>query len=893
MLVAASLETESPPTGTFQQDPQAFAKDLLPKLSTSQLQFFPIRHHSPACAAHVRHWIEVNRPASVLIEGPGSFDSMVDMLCDPSCRFPVAAYVNFVDHSGHLQKKRQTRKNLDSKSTTAPASPEEMDTDRKDLNAPARFSAYYPFCDYSPEAVALRHGRKVGARIRFIDLEYPEKILAAVASDEPPDSVQKPRQEGIRVESLTSDPHLTHSEYTRNLARRLGCRDFDELWDHLFEANCDAFDTDEFIRRVATYCAMTRLSISPEALHADGTLQREACMAAAIRDELDANLQSGSSGKVLVVTGGFHTVVLPDLVSGGKVRRPVLPKWKTGETGSWLMRYSFNQLDALSGYSSGMPSPAFYDRMWQSSPQTTGDCLQDNDQARTQAAFGILVEVARKTRERQFNPAITTPDVIAASQMVRQLAALRGHRWPQRQDLLDGIRSCFIKGEIQTEGRLLLDLVREFLAGNRVGEVPTNAGTPPIVDDFREQTRRLKLSTETIDVREMALDIYRNSRHREISRLFHRLSFLQIPFARFLRGPDFVQSVGLDLMQENWTVSWSPHTESNLIEASVFGTTINEAAYNRLRDQITLLEDRGEGRNTSAAVSVLMRACRMGLHEHLPRLMIVIDEHISEDPHLPSVVDGLTQMELLKSSLEPLEAAHLDALPHLMKAAYHRSCRLTDQIATCADDDVQPLMEALKSLREVLQSSHWHSTANSQSPQFEQSRLDPELFHQALGRIVRHPADQAQSPIVGAAAGLLYGDAILSADELVTIAAGYLGGALVDPQKSCGIVRGLLATAREIAWQVAEILQALDQQFNNWNEETFLQVLPELRLAFSDLTPREIANVAENVAGLHGKKDLGQLVHMDLDENEVEYSLRLSRSVKESLQEDGLWVYND
>ena len=269
--------------------PAQFVSDLLPKLRGPRLLFFPIRHHSPACAAHLRRWIETRRPASVLVEGPASFTPFIDLLVDERCVCPVALYTSFVDKRGRLSGGEEAK---------APAF------------GPPRFAAYYPFCDYSPELVALRAGRAAGARLRFIDLEYAEMVLArrsAEPGDEPP---------AVRVDSLAADPHLLHSEYVRSLARRMGCRDFNEVWDHLFE-NGDGVDVDVFIDRLAAYCALARFDYTAESLRRDGTLVREACMAAAIREEIARNEAENRDGPILVVTGGFHTVVLPDLVARG------------------------------------------------------------------------------------------------------------------------------------------------------------------------------------------------------------------------------------------------------------------------------------------------------------------------------------------------------------------------------------------------------------------------------------------------------------------------------------------------------------------------------------------------------------------------------------------------
>jgi hypothetical protein len=662
---------------------------------------------------------------------------------------------------------------------------------------------------------------------------------------------------------------MVHSAYVAALAKRLGCRDFNEVWDHLFESGADHLDTDAFIDRVAAYCALSRLAYAPEHLVADGTTAREACMAAAIRDELRANESEGKTGPVLVVTGGFHTPALPQLVDA-ETRRPTPLVVADDEKGSWLMRYSFDQLDALAGYASGMPSPEFYDQMWRA-------VEKDSDAAaRDRVVADLLVEIGRRTRALKLPAAVTTPDAAAAVQAARHLARLRGHPWPLREDVLDGVRSCFVKGEMNAEGQLIMRLVREMLAGNRVGKVPANAGTPPIVDDFYREAERFRLPVDTVERREMALDLYRNATHRQISRLFHRLGLLEVPFASFLGGPDFVHSHGLDLMQERWQVRWSPTAEGALIEASVFGPTIEEAATTRLRERIARLQEEGAGRNTAAAVSLLVQACRLGLHQQAAGMVPLVDTHVAEDPAFPSVVSGLSQLDLLAHAREPLEATHLTALPPLLAAAYCRACHLLGDVPSCPDEVVEAVIGALRTLREVVAGSG------------QTHGLDADLFRQGLRRVLAWPADKAQAAVIGAAAGILYGEGELNEAGLIQVLSGYLGGSVRDPRKSCAVLRGLLATAREVAWQVTEVTRAIDSQFRAWDDETFLEALPELRLAFTDLTPREIARVADHVSGMHGEESLGGLLHTDLDEAEVRFGLEATRRVRESLKTDGL-----
>ena len=47
---------------TTAPDPAEFVAALPRKMRTGRVTYFPIRHHSPACAAHLRRWIAANKP---------------------------------------------------------------------------------------------------------------------------------------------------------------------------------------------------------------------------------------------------------------------------------------------------------------------------------------------------------------------------------------------------------------------------------------------------------------------------------------------------------------------------------------------------------------------------------------------------------------------------------------------------------------------------------------------------------------------------------------------------------------------------------------------------------------------------------------------------------------
>jgi hypothetical protein len=808
---------------------------LLPKLTAGPCIYFPVRHHSPACSRHLQQLIDEFKPESILIEGPAQFTPLIPLLLKPQSRAPFAIYTQFID------QKRMVH---------APPS------EGPDLG-PSRFAAYYPFCDYSPELVALRAGEKCGARLRFIDLNYAEQVLA--------EHGRETQSATPRVESLLREHYLQRSAYLRALARQSGCRDANELWDHLFEAEMLSSSTEKFIRATAAYCFFARQDTPEEQMQADGTLAREDAMVAAIQDEL--KIVSGQKklrkGSIIVVTGGFHTVVLPDRVEENS---PLAEAKALEETQSHLIRYSFDQLDALNGYGAGMPSPLYYNELWEDAKTAGGAAFDD-------VAARFVVEIGAMTRSKGLQIALSTPDEIAALQQTRLLSSLRGHPGPLREDLLDGIRSCFVKGSLDAEGEIVLGLAHHVLTGNRIGDIPPEAGECPIVTDFRAKARRLRLNLEDSNRRKLSLDIYRNKNHRVSSRFLHSLEFIKIPFATLLGGPDFVRGAQLHLLIEHWDYAWSPATEAATVNASIYGATIEEAALNRLREAIARLDEEAQGRSAGAAVQMLVRACRMGLQAHVGDILEQLDSRLGEDPSFTSTVGAAMQLLLLWQSREPLEAHNLKEIPDLIRAAYYRACFLVPGLSSCPDSEMAATLQSLLTLRELLAAGG-------------ESLLDPEVFY----RPASAAWTQRETPpvIAGGLCGLLRSAQRVSEEELSKATVGHLSGSQSDWRLRTGFLQGVLTTCRETAWQNHSFMKAIDEMLASCDQAEFLRALPELRLAFANLTPRETDKAGALVASLHGKDDLGGTLNTDLTESEMEWGRRLSQTVLASLQADGL-----
>lgn len=800
-------------------------EELVAALVTDDLVVVPVRHHSPACAWQVRRAIADLRPSAILVEGPRTFTSLVPSLTHPAARMPLAVY-SYATRTGSGSRA-------------------------------SRQAAFYPFCDYSPELVALQEGARREISVRFIDLTFAEQMVSERDHGDEDD--------GHEERSLLDERQYRHSAALAALAERLGCRDHEDLWELLVEVDGADVDLPEHVARLAAYCLLARQDATDDDLVRDGTVARETEMVAHVAEAL-ADRRPGD-GPVLVVVGGFHAVALPGLLAAPPAR-PVVDTAGV-EEGAALIRYTFERLERLNGYASGMTAPAWHQRLWDLRGQPGGP---SGPEPQLLAALASLGDVAEVLRARHGMP-VALPTVAAAYEQARRLADLRERPWPLRTDVLDAVVSCFVKGDADVEGALVGSVTRRVLTGDAVGVLPPGTGTPPLVRDVLEHLRAQRLDVDGMEARTAALEIYRRPDHRVTSRLLHGLALLGVPFATRVSGPDFVHRVALDRVQERWQYLWTPVTEGALVEAALYGATLNEAVAARFAERLRGLREGAEARRAVAATEAVVGACLVGLHDRAAEALELARAAVAVEPAFDAAAMAATQLGLLWDAREPLEARRLDELPSVLEAAYRRALFLARDLQGSQCEPVAAV-EALVRLRELVAAD----TAG---------RLDGELLWEVVDRLGRR---HDVALVRGGAIGLAYSGGRTNGDALAHAVAGHLGGTS-SAADAVGFVRGLLLTAREAAWHEGGLLRALDERLAEWGSDVFVAHLPELRLAFAMLTPRETDRVAGAVAALHGVPDLGPLRDRTRDPEQVQRNLLLSDWVAALLEADGLGAW--
>lgn len=599
----------------------------------------PIRHHSPACAWHLKAMIAEIGPSAILIEGPDDCDPLIPLLTHAEAKPPVAIV--------------------------------------SILEEPVRGASYFPLCAHSPEYIALQEGAARGVPVRFIDLPATDKAMRDPDSG-PPDATRPLARDEQAFDS---------SDYVRALADRLGCRDGNEVWDQLFEARVGESDWRRFFGDVGRYCRHMRDSTAASTLEADGTLVREARMIARL-----AEMRRETMGPVLAVVGGFHAPALSAALSGLEHVAPA-PR-TTAQRPPYLIRYGYRQLNALTGYGAGLPLPAYYERLWRTVTAGGADPLGT-------LAQRLIMDFADHLRTALPGISTAVPTLVAALENAHRLAELRGRPGPLRDDLIDACRSAFLKGEEGGDASPVMAELLAFLTGSAIGEVPASAGSPPLVEAVRRRARALGFRIDDGERRNRELDIYRKPRHRDASRFLHATVFLGTELAQRTGGPDFRSGVDLDRLIEHWSVMWSPLFEARLIDRSVDGDTLEEALAAELDRRLAALEAQGKGGDAGAAIDLFAAACQAGIGASAERVLPAIEAGIVRDADVASIAGALRDLIGLWRGRAALGFANGAEIERLIGTTWRRALYLLPDLANAGEDRVAAMLDALVVLREA------------------------------------------------------------------------------------------------------------------------------------------------------------------------------------------------
>ncbi|MFE6334554.1 DUF5682 family protein [Streptomyces sp. NPDC057798] len=848
----------------------------------SSAVFLGVRHHSPACARLVARAIATLRPAYVLVEGPADMNGRLDELLLEH-RLPIAVFSHYRDASRVA-------------------------------------TSWAPLCDYSPEWIALREGRAAGAEVRFIDLPawHPAFTQRAEgAANRYADAEARYAEATGRLCAHFSVDSV--DALWDRLFEVTGPDDADALQARLDtyfdlvrgDAEADAGDRarEEYmaswVSAAVAHAAGRPVLVVTGGFHTPalrsleqredpvramapgpragsqregsaasregaGPEDRAAVQEAAQSEDPAAPQEGVEPEGTPAPRKGAPPEVAP-AASGMEAPWPRIPEPPEGALGgSFLVPYSFRQLDAFAGYQSGMPSPGYYQRLWEQGPRD--------------AAQGLLRAVAERLRGRRVP--VSTADLVAARGLAQGLALLRGHPYETRVDVLDGLAGALIADDLDrplpwtTRGSLHAGahpVVAEMIAactGDAEGRLHPDTPLPPLVHDVTEQLARLGLADAEGSV---TLDLTDPSGLAR-SRVLHRLRVLGIPGFTRVSGP----ADGADpVFTERWepdagrggrevaamrggreVVTAGGGREAALIEAGAYGARLDEAAS-------VLLAERAEaaGRDAGPLAGLLFDAVLCGVGPLCAELLDRLAAQVGRIGALGPLGEVLASALGLWRHDRVFGAARGELLGGVVAGAVERVFWLAEGLHGGDGVDLGRL-GALAAARDAL----LHAP--------DLLPLTREAAADAAARIARDPL--APADLRGAAFGLrrTLGGADDPAAVVRTLAPDILGDWLA----------GLFAVAREeVTGGEESLVDVLDDIVAALPEDGFLTGLPALRQAFAFFPPRERERIAERLLRRRGTRGSARaLLRTTADPLQLARARALEENVARLLTRHGL-----
>lgn len=808
--------------------------------SPPDVVFFPVRHYSPTSARLLWDLADELKPRAVLVEGPSDFNDRLDELMLDGHELPIALYT-------YVRLSDDTKR-----------------------------SAFYPYCEYAPEWQAQLVAQAHGVPFRFIDLAWDRMALET------------------EREHRYSDHHFRRNPYPEILCDKMNVADFDELWDVLFELDRD-LDWRTYLRRCHEFCYHLRIFGGPES---EENVDREECMVRYIREARASHPRSTDSrgGPVLVVTGGYHssglyarlhelalhyyeledTVQVPEAIDDTEAEdeeteppideevdeelegidpaafgleipeEPVEPPTIV-EAGITLTPFTYERIDRLSGYASGVHGPAFYQYVWETRREGGElDCRP------------FLYDIVQRLRTK--GQMASTADVIGIESTAKALATLRGRHEIWRFDLLDAISSAIVKEAQDAEYQHpVLQLAREVLRGQKRGRVDERAPLPPLVRNAHRRLEELGLLPDLDREQRVYLDLEKPEDIAK-SRVLHQARVLGLNGFSFQGGTDFVKREDLSTVWEEWVLQWSPEFEATLIEAAVYGSDLPDAATARVLERAQGVENDAE-----QAAIIAIDAVLMDVSEVAHNLYEKLEAIVREDTDFFKVAAALGHLLYLAGHDEVLGSRGDARLSLLLRETYLRALWLFESLGVVKDRDAA-LISGIRTLYDTFR--HTYARDDDDRAEF-------------VSIFERTGTDDQQAPLTrGGAFGALYAIGELNTDRVLAVMKYF-----ADPMDLGDFLVGFFSLAREAAQRDPRLLELLDELVCQMSDEEFLIVLPGLRLAFTFFTPLEKHNLID---ALFGKREAHGDEAINVDDHSAAEGASLEMRIRETAARFGL-----
>lgn len=701
-----------------------------------------IRHHGPGSTRSMIKALEAYQPDIILIEGPPDADGLIEYVRNPKLEPPVALLVY----------------------------------NPKDLSQ----AAYFPFASFSPEWQAMRFAKEKQRPVRFMDL--PQSLHFGLNNMA---KANKQMAIDVIVEKeveLTAEEKYMQKDPMGYAARAAGYQDSERWWDITFEKT---ENPESIFPAILELIGEMRKNLPAKSRR---ELQREAYMRNSIR-----KAQKEGFEKIAVICGAWHAPVLHNIKDHAqKLDNAILKGIKKVSTKSTWVPWSYGRLSTMSGYRSGVISPAYYDLLFQQKEIVTY----------------WMTEVARLFRKEEMDA--SSAHVIESVRLSQTLATMRGLSVPGLEEMFEAAVSIFCDGY---ESKM--DLIqKQLIIGNRMGVVPPEIPVIPLQQDLEKTIKSARLTKDrnSLEVIDKELDL-RKPTNLLASHLLHRLGILGIPWGTQKK----ISKRATGSFKEIWKLEWLPDFAIHIIEAGMWGNTVPAAARSFVLSKAEEIKQLPE----------LTKLVEATLNADLPKAIVPLIDHLRNLSALTKDVQHLMDaLPALVNTIRYGSTRQMDiaAIEQVVASIVPRICIGFPPAATSVNEDLSKML--FESMLEVNQAFNILN-----QPVYLNN------WYQALEQISRHP--KINGILRGAAIRILFDKEVFDINQTVT----QMRYALSSSSEAMDAAKwlegflfgsGLLLVHQPALWRI------LDEWIDDLSmTPTFQEVLPLLRRTFAEFSGPE------------------------------------------------------
>ncbi len=637
-------------------------------------------------------------------------------------------------------------------------------------------AAYYPFAEFSPEWQAIQYALEKKQPVRFMDLSQRHMLLEnwhAVEEKSPLDGGER---------GSLGDP------FTR-IAEAVGYSDGERWWEHFVEQRQESGDVFEGILELVA--AARAEAEETETGEPSLDLRREAAMRMILR-----SAQAEGYRNIAVVCGAWHAPVLlhPESFKGDAKLLKGLPE--TEVVATWVP-WTYDRLSLRSGYGAGIESPGWYEHIWRT---------------RHSLVEKWMVKAAQSMRSEGLG--ISPSHAIEATRLAEALAAMRGRPVPGLPELNEAIQAIFCFGDT-TPMRLVHD---KLIVGLRMGKVPAETPSVPLQRDLTSVQKRTRLepsaSPELLD-----LDL-RKPLLLERSQLLHCLNVLGIPWGKLQTAHG-----AKGTFHELWQIEWKPEFAVLVVEASVWGNTVAEAAGNRIEAVARIATD------LPSLTRLVESALLANLAESIPGLLTRVQQVAATSGDLPHLMEALPPLvNVLRYGNVRQTDTHL--VSQVVDELTQRICiGLSPACSTLDDQAAQEMFE--------------HITSVETAIGILQEESHTRAWTHALELLAAQ--DEIHGLIRGRASRLLFDHAGMGAETARRMEYALSPGS--PPAQAAAWLEGFLHGSSLVLIHKPQFWQMVDSWVMSLTPEMFTALLPLIRRTFSTFPAPERHQIGELAKG--------------------------------------------